>query len=183
MLSATSENKPRQSRRPIPQRTTAAAAIRQLTGKIESPGREVLPTEAPGDRPKDFGEPSPVLAAARSSAAILTTRRRGSDSLSKASLFVISGWLAPRFTEIGPRCATQQSRQQTCGYQRFAFSPKRCRFFCPYDAGFGASIVWGVGPGLLLVSPFRTRLQAVVSPADDRLPCRLSRNPWPSLPS
>src|SRR5262245_35139173 len=25
---------------------------------------------------------------------------------------------------------------------------------------------------------FRTRLQAVASPADDRLPCRLSRNPW-----
>jgi hypothetical protein len=31
--------------------------------------------------------------------------------------------------------------------------------------------------------PFRTRPQAVVSPADDRLPCRLNRNPWPSLPS
>src|SRR5262249_7543717 len=30
---------------------------------------------------------------------------------------------------------------------------------------------------------FRTRLQAVASPADDRLPCRLSRNPWPSPPS
>src|SRR5262249_14091238 len=37
--------------------------------------------------------------------------------------------------------------------------------------------------GNRLFRPFRTRLQAVVSPADDRLPCRLSRNPWPSLPS
>ena len=31
--------------------------------------------------------------------------------------------------------------------------------------------------------PFRTRPQAVASPAAYRLPCRLSRNPWPSPPS
>ncbi len=30
---------------------------------------------------------------------------------------------------------------------------------------------------------FKVRLQAVVFPADGRLPCRLSRNPGPSLPS
>ena len=30
---------------------------------------------------------------------------------------------------------------------------------------------------------FRTRPQAAASPAADQLPCRLSRNPWPSLPS
>src|SRR5215470_10376855 len=51
----------------------------------------------------------------------------------------------------------------------------------PLWASAATQLTCGVLGATIDACPFRTRLQAVVAPADDRLPCRLSRNPWPSL--
>jgi len=66
-----------------PRPLTRPASDASSPACLSSAGR-FYPTEAPGYRPKAFGEPSPVLAAARSNAAFLAVWRHGSDSLLKS---------------------------------------------------------------------------------------------------